>query len=277
LPALIFPSPVIVDQAFPRTDDQLRYTALTLGALSAEASRNSLILGVPEIFIEVAKDFNWCDSRGSIRSEIYNLLNLLIFQPHRNVGRVTCRAVGAYQAHPIPTYCNVLGNVEFWAEEMGRLVARHQHCTDAGKRCAGVACILAFSGHKLGRYRSSKASRFSLVGPAELAQLSDAFEWQTAKNDHTIKVSYSDVCRNFRLIGAVSNDMNAQGHSVLRFSAGASWSFSQKWGNDIGDNALKELIPFTNLPLRIIKRALGRSLKPRMVLRACLGAIELAI
>lgn len=266
---------MIIDQEFPRTDDQLRCTAVTLGELSMRARHKGLILAVPDIFVDVARDFDWNYARGSIRSEIYHLLNLLLFQPHNGVGRIRFRATAEYQDHPVPEYCNDLGNVEFWASEMGKVVALHRACPEFGGRCAGVACVLAFSGDPIGEYRQSEAPRFPLVGPRELEDLIDAFEWETSQNDHTIRVGYREVCKNYRLIGAVTNDMNAQGHDVLRFKSGASWPFSKKWGDNFSNECLGELEEHANLPLRIIKRALGRGLKPKPVLRGCLGQIEI--
>jgi hypothetical protein len=274
MPVVVFPSPVIIDQHFPRTEEQLKRAAHTIGELTRLARNETLVLAITDTLVEVAKEFDWSAGRGEIRSEIYHLLNLLLFQPHRGVGIVAFTASLRHQAHPIPEYCNDTGMVEFWADELGKLVAMHRDCPGEGTKCAGVACILAFCGLPLGSYRPSDAPRFPLVGPSELCVLSDAFEWTTSEDDHTIRVTHQDICENYRLIGAVTKDTDAQGHDMLRFRSGAKWSFSEKWGNFVRDSHLKELEPYVHLPLRVIKRALGRGLKPTRVLRSCLTSMS---
>ena len=274
MPALIFPSPVIIDHSFPRSEEELSRTALTLATLAELAKSGQIIFGLTETLIDLVRDFDWTQDAGGLRAEIYRLLSMMCFQPHRGIAVVHFQAALLYEVHPVPTYCDDIGNIEFWADEMGKLVTLHALCLLNGS-CAGVACILAFSGEALGTYRPSPNGRFPLVGPSELQSLRDVFEWKVETNAHALGIGYRDVLRNFRAIGGESVERGAD-HDKIVFRDGRKWPFSKKWGNNIRDGILLELEEYTLLPLAVIKAALKSGREPRRVLRACLANLSLA-
>jgi hypothetical protein len=70
-------------------------------------------------------------------------------------------------------------------------------------------------------------------------------------------------------LGGVSFESPSGGgsHYKLRFPSNHCWTSDRNWGNDIGDNVLKQLKNYCSYPLTVIKVALVTGGLPKRHLR----------
>jgi len=199
--------------------------------------------------------------------DVHRLLNQLWLQPARVV-EVDTTGVKGYRSHPIPLGCEGCGLIEFWSDEMGRLLVLHDACCDGGRFFAGVACAYAFAGDELGQYCNPEQARaFPLVGPDDLQRLDDAYVWVVPNDIHQRQVGFREACRHASVLGAIGIDEPSGGsHYKVRFPRARSWTLDANV-DPLPDRFLKELEPITGFPLQVIKTALTTGRLPRQVLR----------
>ena len=271
MPPLLCLSPVLIDQSFPRDTSQLKTVAAALGLVYEQIhlgkARLVLTLTLRDFLDNV--DFVNASNRGLLQ-EIHRSLKQMFLQTHGSVVVGDVRLVSEYTMHPVPVSASKLGFVEFWSDELGRLLVLHDRKIQGKEFFLGVACDSAFSGGNLGSYGQPSSQRaFPLVGPKELVTvLQDAFEWDLPPHCHQIVIGVEDVRRNFRKIGGIALDLpDKDSHYKVHFSDGSCWTFDHNWGRKIGNNVLNQLKSKSGMPLDVIKFCLKEGKTPRQKLR----------
>jgi hypothetical protein len=112
--------------------------------------------------------------------EVYRLLAQWFLQRHEALAELDLSGVANYQPHPVPVGCKRDKWVEFWADELGRLLEVHKECGPPAGFSVAVACEKAFAGEPVGRYDGAPANgAFPLIGRDQLkSTLVDAYEWE---------------------------------------------------------------------------------------------------
>jgi hypothetical protein len=270
MPPLICASPTVLDQSFPRDEDQLRAVAITLGEIQQQLKNNQVHLVLTEGLRELVQEFDWRNrDNPPLLLEIYHLLDEWFLKNHERLVRADLSGVNRYQPHPIPAGCSTLGLVEIWSDEVGKLLALHDMCCQGNSYFIGIACEQAYSGSRLQRYCGHSNPRcFPLVGPREILQLLvDAYTWQVEPNAQRKKVSINNALKNYKAIGAIRIEPPSGGsHYTMKFKKGRSWAVDSNV-NPIPDRFLSELVTITGYPLPVIRTALITGDLPRRVLR----------
>lgn len=262
MPPLLCPSPVLLDQSFPRDEDQLNLVAVALGEVIGCVERNEAHLLLTETLREFVESFDWNPPRPfSLLTDIHRLLSLLYLQPNERLIMVDVASVGSYEPHPIPKGCENTGLIELWADELGKILTLHDQCYTESF-FIGIACECAFSGEEANEYKNPDELRaFPLVGPDDLPNLEDAFEWTPTKSSFNdirlMEVSFDAAQRNIDVLGAirVENPRGGGSHYIVIFNGGRSWPLDKNT-DPVPERFLKQLIPITGYPLLVIKHAL---------------------
>jgi hypothetical protein len=267
MPPLLCPSPVILDQSFPRDDHELKTVAIALGVIQHFISENRIHVVLTFVLGQVIQNFNW--NRGPqvvpLLMEIFRLLTQWFLQPHEGLVKFDVLAVKNYNPHPLPIGLSDEGLSIFWADEVGKLLVLHDVSVGHQGFCIGVACERAFCGKEPNSYNNPHGLRcFPMVGPNQLGDLQDAYEWGGIPAEvHSRKVALSDVNRNYRLLGASGIEPPQRGsHYKVLFPGNRSWTLTQNI-DPIPDSFLRELVPITNLPLLVIKTVLLYGFLPK--------------
>jgi hypothetical protein len=271
MPPLLCLSPVLIDQSFPRDEAQLRTVAIALGEIFSNIRLGKARLVLTQTLREFVDNIDWTKTnhRGLLQ-QIYRDLSQMFLQTHGNIIVGNVSNVTEYALHPIPQSAIKLGFVDFWADELGKLLVLHERNVRGHEYFLGIACESAFSGGIVGSYPAPLTQRaFPLVGPSELSTiLDDAFEWDIPANCHNLVIGVSDVCRNFRQLGAVALEPpERDSHYKLRFSNGSFWTLDYSWGRSIGEKTLNELKEYCGMPLNVIKYCLKNGKRPPRRLR----------
>jgi hypothetical protein len=269
MPPLLCPSPIILDQSFPRSEDVLKLVASALGNLQdyLQNGRANLVLSdVLQLFVA---EFDW-ERTGPypLLIDLYNLLVQWCLQPHDGLLTVNLDTVPEAGEHPVPADCKDNDLVQLWAIELNKLLRIHDTCAAPGDRFIGVACHRAFGGELLGNYGGDPvAPFFPLVGP-DLYQLSDAFDWLTPADLHQKQVTFEAAKANISLLGAEPIKTPRRGsHFKVKFpGAPRSWVLDPNV-NPLSDDFVRELVPLTNLPFAVIKTVLLTGTFPEKVLK----------
>lgn len=274
MPALVIPSPLLLDQTFPRNDDELRRAAVALGRLSQLIQTGEVVVGLTADFKEIAVGYD--ATKWGAMPPLQRAIRVLMGQLYlRGAGTMDLAFEDtSAPAHPIPAgvHLDVQGYNDFWALDLGMLLEAHAACPTNGRYClcAGVACDYAFAGMAKGSYIEPFDRAFMLVGPGDIIVLSNVYEWDVPHDAHQLAITVSDLESNFRAIGATWCSFGGK-HPEIRFPNGSKWSYSRNWRPQINDKELKQLIPLTRLPLSAIKWALSTGNVPLQVrVRACL-------
>jgi hypothetical protein len=88
MPTLLCLSPVILDQSFPRDDDELNLVAIALGELQLYIETDQAHLILTNTFMDLVADFegfDWTPSRDKIQGEIYRLIQQLFLRKHKRI------------------------------------------------------------------------------------------------------------------------------------------------------------------------------------------------
>ena len=266
MPPLLCLSPVLIDQSFPRNESQLTTVAVALGEVFSQIRSGKARLVLTQTLREFLDNIDWTktNNRGLLQ-QIYRDLSHMFLQMHGSIVIDNISCVGEYTMHPIPLSASKHGFVEFWSDELGKLLVLHDRKIQRQEYFLGVACEFAFSGGTVGSYPHPLAQRaFPLVGPTELTTvLEDAFEWDIPSNSHNLAIGVTDVCRNFRQLGAIALEPpERDSHYKVRFSDGKCWTLDYSWGRNIGENALNELKEYCGMPLNVIKYCLKNGKRP---------------
>ena len=264
MPSLVIPSPIILDHSFPRNDNELRIASAALGQLEEEAANNRISIVLTQTLQSFIESFDWQrqDATGVIR-EIHRLLIQWFLQPNESL--ILLRELvpeTPYEKHPVPIpYC-ALGLLDFWADEVGKLLAIHDTICDEKNFFIGVACANAFAGLPKSEYEPPPRRSFPLVGHEDTSVLHDAYRWDTPADLHRWNVSYSDAKQNCFSVGAISVEKpNGGSHYKVSFSKARSWTLDPNT-DPLPDRFMKELISITGYPFNAIKFALATGALP---------------
>jgi len=274
VPTLLCPSPIILDQSFPRDEDQLQLVAFALGTIIESVEKNDAHLLLTETLRDFVESFDWNPPRPfALLMEIHRMLSQLYLQPSDRLIMVEVSEVEGYQRHPIPQGCVATGLIELWSDELGKILELHDRCSDDNGFFIGIACESAFAGEGPCFYPSDGEQRaFPLVGPQNLSDLEDAYVWHPTKmsfNDLRLReVSFDLVRKNVEVIGAarIEKPRGGGSHFMVTFRRGRSWPLDKNT-DPLPELFLKELIPITGYPLNVIKYALIFGELPESILR----------
>ena len=266
-------SPVMLEQSFPRDDDQLSTAALALGnILGAVANGDARLILTATLrqFVEEEIDWSSPKTQGVLR-EIYRTFNQLFLTTPQELLQLDLSEVSGHEPHPSPLGTDPTeGLIVFWRDEVGRLLVLHDKCASNNRFFIGIACEKAFSGGEPNSYLNPSGARaFPLVGPSQLINLEDGYEWILPANAHQIIIAFDDVKRNYRAIGGVRFEPPSSGgsHYKVHFNGCRSWPCDYNWGRHIDDKMLDELKTHCSLPLNVIKYALRHGTLPERRIR----------
>lgn len=271
MPPLLCPSPTILDHSFPRDDYELRTAAVSLGnIISCSQSGRSRIVLTP-ILRDFIADMDWTSPRNQgILRDIYKAFSHLLLTAPRDLLQIDVSSISGHMPHPLPQGTSPdKGNVEFWSDEVGRLLILHDGCITGNRFFIGVACESAFADGALNSYTNPTGARtFPLVGPSDLSNLEDCYEWDLPANIHQVVISFDDVKRNYRAIGASAFENPKNGsHFMVHFIGARPWPCDSHWKDHIDEKFLDELKPLCGYPLNVIKYALQNGVLPLRKLR----------
>jgi len=257
MPPLLCPSPLILDQRFPRSERELGIAATSLGTLQELVESDSVMLLMTQALAETAEPFCWSqEGQGRLLWEIWRLVNQWLLQPHEGLVVLDVSCVGSSTPHPVPARCLNQGQVAAWARELGRVYARHRECCGRELPCVGVACALGFAGLGTDTYDNpDDMDCFPLVGAEDFQeQLADAFTWSTRPNVHGEPVRTSDAKKNVWLLGADLRGGEGS-HREAVFQGARTWPIDDNYQH-VPERHLRQLVPITRLELDVIKQVL---------------------
>lgn len=254
---LICPSPTILDQSFPRDEEELRTVAIALAELQAciQSDRAHIILtNALANFVEMTC---WEPPRPyPLLVEIDRLLRQWFLQPHNRVLRPDVDSVRSFSPHPIPEdSLSMHGLVQEWADEVGKL--RSLHNSNGGRQhpYVGVACCHGFAGEETGRYpEGQEGDALPLVGPDDLDKLGDAYEWEIPADLHKRLVSFQQARKHITVLGAwrVKKPPGGSHYKCEFRSAPRPWILDPNT-DPLPDRFIAELVEITKYPLEVVK------------------------
>lgn len=269
MPPLLCPSPVILDQSFPRDEYELRLVGEALGEIQNCIEKNRAHLILTDILRDLVESFDWVRTGPyPLLSIIFGLLNQWLLQPHVRLIEVDVSNVDDYQPHPLPQSTGKQGLAECWADEVGKLLTLHDSFCTGTQFFVGIACESAFAGEDLGEYDNPTGQRaFPLVGPDDLNQLLDAYDWQIPIDMYDRSVSFDSAFKNCGIIGATHVDPPASGsHYKVHFEGQRPWPLDKNT-DPVPERYLRELTAITGYRLSVIKYALINGELPPKTLR----------
>jgi hypothetical protein len=271
MPPLVCPSPNVVDQTFPRSNEELRLVQRALARLVLTAEEEECVIlltgALSDFIINLDQTFCWeVISRYPEVHIIYRVLAQLGLQQH-GVRRVNVSAIKLVDKHPLPAGIEPNEFSTKWADELGRLYILHANGCSPGNFFIGVACTLAFAGENLGNYDNPTGlPALPLVGPNEVHHLDDEFEWDIPAGIHDRKVSFGDAYHHIRLLGGEVHTPTGSSHYQVRFKGARIWPLDVNL-DPIPDPFLKQLEPITGQDIDVIKYVLLNGRFPKRVSR----------
>ena len=257
---LICPSPNIIDQAFPRSVEELRLIRLALARLSEgiQAGEFALILTSPlqQYVMDLDITFDW--SRIAEFPElqvIYHVLAQMALQQH-GVVAVNVSSVKARSLHPLPKACRADGAGQIWSEEAGRLLTVHDEECGGNTAFIGVGCTSAFAGGTLGEYDNPQSLPcFPLVGPNQVSCLADSFQWDVPEGVDRMAISFDTAKNRVSLLGGRVTKPKGSSHYEVKFKGGRTWPLDVNFP-EVPEQYLKQLESITGFELAVIKYVL---------------------
>lgn len=263
MPKYISPSPIILDQSFPRTNDELLVVANALAIIQDLLDNREVYLIVPETFKEWIEQVDWEPPRDyALLVDVYRYLsNLFIMQNESVLDPILDNIIT--DPHPIPTICTNESWLDIWALEMGKLLKLHDQASKDGEYFIGIACALGFAGKTCAAYCEDVARAFPHVDNITYKNLSPPYEWSTSIDIVRKDVTFALAKRNCKFIGAESvNEAVGTSHYKVNFKGYRCWTLDKNV-DPVPDNFLAELIPITGYPLNVIKQTLITGDYPR--------------
>lgn len=271
MPPLVCPSPNVVDQTFPRSNQELQLVQKALLNLTVIAEKEECLILLTSILsdfiVNLDQTFCWeVIARYPEVQIIYRVLAELGLQQH-GVRRVDVAAIQLVHVHPLPAGIESNAFSLRWTEELGRLYTLHsKHCSP-GEFFIGIACTSAFAGGKKGRYENAaNLPAFPLVGPDEVGALDDSFEWDIPAGTQAREVSFNDAYNRIVLLGGTVHKPTGSSHYQVRFEGARTWPLDVNI-DPIPNRFLKQLEPITKQKLVVIKYVLLNGEWPRRVPR----------
>lgn len=273
MPPLLCLSPVLLDQSFPRDEEELQRVAIALGEIQGCIENDEAHLVVTEPLEEVVEVFEWdhpqlC-SMYSLLQIIRDLLNQWFLQRHERLVKLKVPEDLDFQSHPVPKGSENQGLVEDWSVEVGKVFALHSECSKSREFFIGVACDCAFAGEELGEYDNPGSNpTFPLIGPEDVNSLADAYEWSVPDGIRRRAVCFDDAYRNCFLLGATSIGPPSGGsHYKVKFpECDRPWPLDRNV-DPLPLRFLKQLVPLAGYPLEVIIYALVNGVLPEYRLR----------
>jgi len=266
MPPLLCPSPQILDQAFPRTEDELQIIAIALGEMQNALSDQRAGIILTQEFEAIMDMIDWQNQPYPLIIEVQRLFSQLFLQTHPLVIYLDVPTLpqSDYHQHPLPSKCTglVIANL---SDELGKILVMHDQCIEKDEYFIGIACPYGFSGGDLDTYQSPAIERyFPLVGKKTFEiMLDDAYEWYIpAKMDITNRsVDRNDLERNYAVIGIshIDSEKGRGSHQMLIIKGHRDISLpkpQRKGEKNIQDYVLKELSQTLRYPIDVIKYAL---------------------
>jgi len=270
MPPLVCPSPVILDQSFPRSREELSQVVAALGELQRLVDEDHVYIILTTVLEDLVDNFDW--SRTEIHPilvDVHRLIQAWALGTSNHVAKCSVQHIADYAPHPVPNSCSDEdGLIQFWSDEVGRLLSLHDKISPA-RFFIGIACPSAFAGEDASAYPASVTSRrFPIVGPSDLASLDDAYEWETPRDIHQRPVTFSSARRNIHLLGAseVKNPSAGGSHYIVKFRGARSWTLDRN-DDPVPDTYLDQLVPITQYPLNVVRCALIEGYLPPAKLR----------
>ncbi len=269
MPPLICASPIILDQSFPRNKNELNIIAISLGELQDYIEKDKIHLILTAGLRDLIDEFDWNPSRPyPLLNEIYRLITHWFLQPNNRLVEINVEHVKKHEPHPVPIGTENEGLVDFWADELGKILTLHDEYSTRNEFFIGVACEPAFANNDTCQYDIQNDSRvFPLVGPDTLDQLNDAYKWDIPPNIRQKSVSFNDALKNVSILGATAIDSPSGGsHYKVKFEGERPWTLDPNV-DPVPDRFLRELTCITHYPLLVIKTALINGCIPEKRLR----------
>lgn len=275
MPCLLCLSPIILDQSFPRTEEELIFVATALGELEELINDNKVKLITTQIFYDFITEFDWVSTTNSdILREIYRFLSQLflrqddrIVDMNRYIDYVNSLPTTNYYPHPLPKKCEQQpGLLDVWSDELGKILFVHDQCS-VNEFFIGVVCAYGFAVQCIDEYINPKNYRtFPLISPENISILIDAYTWDTPNNIHQKSVTVENVKKNCQVIGGILEKPDRDSHYKVKFQGVRPWTFSIN-DDPIPEAYLRQLVEKTQYPIEVIKTALISGKLPRKVLR----------
>lgn len=275
MPYLLCLSPIILDQTFPRNEEELRIVAEALGEIESFIHSDKAHLVSTNIFREFIQNFDWTVSNQSLLWDIHNFLSQLFLRQDSSLIDIDKymkwfdeSGIQEYKAHPVPQKCQNQGIIEFWSDELGKILYLHDQCCYRDEFFIGVACAYGFAGECLDEYNNFNNHRtFPLVSQDNVGNLVDAYEWVIPNDIHQKSVSIENVKKNYQLIGGISLEKPVRdSHYKVKFKGKRAWSFSIN-DNPVPEKYIRELVDTTSYPIEVIKTALINGYLPQKCLK----------
>lgn len=264
MPPLLCGSPCILDQSFPRNTHELHLVVDTLGELEQLVSQDRVHLVLTEALADLVTEIDW-QTRGHqypLLIDIYRLLNVWFLQPHERLIMVDTSNIQQAPVHPLPRGISDEGWASLWAEEIGKMLVIHDSVCKPGF-CVGIACEQAFTTGRPNAWQNDNRS-FPLVGPAQIPELEDAYEWESPPSDlHQKLATLADAVKNVHLLGATAVDQcDGDSHYKVHFPGSRPWTLDFNV-DPVPEKHVGELVAITGLPLPVIRTALVYGYMPR--------------
>jgi hypothetical protein len=276
MPPLICCSPTILDQSFPRNINELHLILDTLVKIQDQLARNEIHLILTDVLAELVTNVDWnIREEYAILKEIYRLLNMWFLQPHEGLVPIDVSKIVTYYKHPIPEGCESKGLIDFWSDEVGKILSIHDRCCSNQKFFIGIACESAYCTNKRRYYINPDSLRvFPLVGPTETASLDDGYYWEVRHEIRRINIPFRNVLRNYRVIGSNKLERpHSSSHWKLKFKGGRTWTLDANI-DPVAEDHLEELEAITGYPIQVIKYAFINGKLPGKKIR--FGLVDVA-
>jgi hypothetical protein len=267
MPALLVPSPIMLDQSFPRSSGELSLVAVALGELETLVEQGAAQIVLTPTLCDFLADFDWSrDEANRLVHDIFRLLSQWALQQHGVSLSVDVSDVTGHEPHPVPNECHSQGLVDIWSDEIGRLLKCHDE--DCGGFCIGIASCQAFGGGVCGGYPTPYADRaFPLIGPENVASLENAYSYDLPAGTSKRSVSFSKAYKNVGLLGAARIDNPPGGsHFKVRFPGKRPWPLDRNH-DPIPEAYLKELEEIVGMPVEVISYVLSTGEIPPLLIR----------
>jgi len=228
-----------------------------MGELEQMVSKDHVHLVLTEALAYYVTEFDW-QLRGRQYAILFELNRLLVawfLQPHERLITIDTSRIKQAQSHALPSGVADQGWASLWAEEIGKLLAIHDSVCGPGF-CLGIACEQAFTTGHPNTWQNGNRS-FPLVGPMQISQLEDAYEWEPPPSDlHQKLVTLDDAIKHVHLLGATKVDKcRRDSHFKVEFSGSRPWTLDFNI-DPVPEDYVSELVEITGLPLFVIKTAL---------------------
>ena len=262
---LLCPSPLILDQNFPKSSAELEEVSVALAEIHSGLIDELFGLVLPEMFVLFIETFNWNRTVPTpLLRDIYRILESWLLKYEGNVirPRLPSMAVGF---HPLPCNCERNAQAFLWSEEMAKLLKEHDAVCEPDTYFIGVASHSAFAGSAREVYSPVPPDRhFPLVGPREVQLLEPYWYWDISCDLHQHKVSFADALNNVPLLGGAVEKPNRSSHYRVTFPKG-----TRPWILDYNDDPqedsrIRQIVDLTGFPFEYIKYVLLYGKLPRL-------------